>query len=176
MILEVLVSLETLATRAGGGGALEITDARDVIHFLRTFADKLHHGKEEAELFPAMLGAGFPSEGGPVDVMLHEHEQGRACVRAMAEAVTAAENGEPGAGVRFAEPALAFVGLLREHIEKEDHCLFSMAENAFDDEATACLRASFERYDGLDDNRRDAEECRQIAKKLAERYPRLAAA
>ncbi|MGD0266766.1 MAG: hemerythrin domain-containing protein, partial [Candidatus Methylomirabilota bacterium] len=36
-----------------------------------------HHGKEENLLFKTMVDRGFPRQGGPIAVMLHEHETGR---------------------------------------------------------------------------------------------------
>jgi hemerythrin-like domain-containing protein len=45
--------------------------------FIKGFADGCHHKKEEGIFFPAMQAAGAPAEGGPVSVMLAEHEQGR---------------------------------------------------------------------------------------------------
>lgn len=41
-----------------------------VLEFIKVFADKCHHGKEEDLLFPAMEKAGIPREGGPLNVML----------------------------------------------------------------------------------------------------------
>ena len=48
--------------------------------------------------------------------MLHEHEQGRAHVRGMAEAIDAAATGDAAAIRRFIEHAEGYASLLREHI------------------------------------------------------------
>ena len=76
-------------------------------------ADRCHHGKEEAHLFPAMEARGFLRSGGPTGVMLDEHEQGRACVRGMADAIDAAAAGDAAAQRRFLDHAAGYVGLLR---------------------------------------------------------------
>ncbi|HEX9290217.1 MAG TPA: hemerythrin domain-containing protein, partial [Anaeromyxobacteraceae bacterium] len=55
------------------------------VTFIREFADACHHGKEEDILFAAMVEAGFPRHGGPIAVMLMEHDQGRAHVRVLAD-------------------------------------------------------------------------------------------
>ncbi|MCX7887840.1 MAG: hemerythrin domain-containing protein, partial [Verrucomicrobiae bacterium] len=86
VIEQVLNVLEAMAERAANGD-LNRQEARDAVAFFRGFADRCHHGKEEAQLFPAMEAKGIPREGGPIGVMLCEHEQGRAAVRGMAEAV-----------------------------------------------------------------------------------------
>src|SRR3546814_5145013 len=105
--------------------ALPISSA-DVVQFLgflREFVDTCHHGKEEGLLFPAMIEAGLPADGGPVSVMLSEHEQGRALVAAMANAT------EPAMlPAKFSEAAAAYAGHMRAHIEKENTVLFPMAD------------------------------------------------
>jgi hemerythrin-like domain-containing protein len=60
-----------------------------IVEFIQVFADKCHHGKEENLLFRSMVKAGLPKEGGPIAVMLSEHEMGRNFVRKMDEAVSA---------------------------------------------------------------------------------------
>jgi hemerythrin-like domain-containing protein len=131
VIEQVLDSLESLAKQCRSRGSLDEQVARDAIDFFRNFADRCHHAKEEAHLFPAMEAKGFPRNGGPTGVMMAEHEEGRACVRAMDEAVQAAGAGDTAAPIRFADLATRYIDLLRAHIGKEDHCLFAMANQAF---------------------------------------------
>ncbi|MBM3858379.1 MAG: hemerythrin [Verrucomicrobia bacterium] len=138
VIEQVLNVLEKMAAQAEQTGALEKRDASDAVEFFRMFADKCHHGKEEAQLFPAMEAKGFPRDGGPTGVMIHEHEQGRRYVRAMADAIKNDNAKE------FARNGRAFIELLRQHIQKEDHCLFSMADQAFSPADQASLLAAFE--------------------------------
>jgi hemerythrin-like domain-containing protein len=126
IIEQVLDCLEKLAKDCAAQGRLDKAAAEQALDFFRNFADRCHHGKEETHLFPTMEAKGFPRQGGPTGVMLGEHEQGRAHIRAMAEAVEGAA-GESEAVTRFVTHAHGYVGLLRKHIEKEDHCLFAMA-------------------------------------------------
>src|SRR3972149_3104153 len=58
---------------------------KGVVEFFQLFADKCHHTKEEDLLFPLLEKKGLPRAGGPVGVMLHEHELGRSLVFVMAE-------------------------------------------------------------------------------------------
>lgn len=46
----------------------------EILEFFKEFIDACHHGKEEKFLFPAIEAAGIPREGGPIGVMLAEHE------------------------------------------------------------------------------------------------------
>jgi hemerythrin-like domain-containing protein len=128
VIERVLGCLDKIADQASATGNLEADDARDAIDFLRNFADRCHHGKEEQNLFPAMEAQGFPSSNGPIAVMLHEHDEGRAHILAMDESVVAAAGGEPEALHRFVDHARLYTRLLYQHIQKEDAILFVLAD------------------------------------------------
>ncbi len=147
VIEQVLDCLEKIVEASQTTGRLDTESAEQAIDFLRMFADQCHHGKEELHLFPAMEAKGFQREGGPTGVMLYEHEQGRACVRGMASALAAARSGDPAAPAAFVAHATRYVALLRQHIEKEDHCLFPMANQAFGPEDQARLLAAFQRVE-----------------------------
>ncbi len=94
-----------------------------VVRFIREFADGRHHAKEEESLFPLLVERGIPRENGPIGWMLREHELGRECVRRMSDALPSA-GGNPAA---FARAAADYIGLLRQHIFKENNILFVMA-------------------------------------------------
>lgn len=143
VIEQVLDCLERIIAEASAAGQLDAASAKDAVSFFRTFADQCHHAKEEVHLFPAMEAKGFPRDGGPTGVMLTEHEAGRGCVRTMSEAIDAAAAGDGAALRRFAEAGAGFISLLRQHIEKEDHCLFSMANEVLTDEDQSALMAKF---------------------------------
>lgn len=123
-ILRVLASLEALVSGPEPGDE-PVDTHREIVRFLREYADRLHHGKEEDLLFPAMESAGIPADQGPTAVMRIEHDEGRALVRRMA-AQCEVEDARFDRRA-FAEPALAFVALLRAHIGKEDHILYPLA-------------------------------------------------
>ena len=121
---------------------MDKTSAEQALDFFRNFADRCHHGKEETHLFPAMEAKGFPRQGGPTGVMLHEHEQGRP----ISGAWLRPSRGPPPASTKRSRcrsrPRLRRP--LREHIEKEDHCLFTMANQALTDDDQQRLLAAFE--------------------------------
>lgn len=147
VIERVLECLDRMIHEADEAGRLAVQDARDTIDFLRNFADKCHHGKEEDNLFPAMEARGFSHDSGPIAVMLSEHEAGREHLRAMDDAIAAAAAGDPDALRRFGAHGRAYTDLLRQHIAKEDQVLFVMADRALSAEDQARLLARFERVE-----------------------------
>lgn len=171
VIEQVLTCLEKMTAQAVAQGRLEAHDARDALEFFRNFADRCHHGKEEHQLFPAMEKNGFFSpEAGPTAVMRYEHEDGRNHIRAMSEALEGAAQGDTTALRTFAAHAHAYVQMLREHIQKEDHCLFSMANNALSPADQEELLRQFEAVEHEEMGEGAHERYQAIADQLAERW------
>jgi hemerythrin-like domain-containing protein len=159
-----------MANCAVSDGKIDRQAAEDAIAFFRAFADGCHHKKEEAHLFLAMEAKGFSREGGPTGVMLYEHEQGRECVRGMEQALAGAAQGDASALRKFVIHAQAYVALLREHIRKEDHCLFPMADNVLNDREQDSLIESFEKLEHEEAGTGTHEKYLAVADALAERF------
>jgi hemerythrin-like domain-containing protein len=177
VIEQVLACLEIMTRKFASDGRLDSQSAAEAVDFLRTFADRCHHGKEESHLFPAMEAAGSPRNCGPTAVMLREHELGRLHVREMAAALDASTAGDAGAARRFVDSAGAYVELLREHIQKEDHCLFPMADKLLTEKDQRDLATAFEKVEAEEMGPGTHENYLKIADALAEKYgvPRAAA-
>jgi hemerythrin-like domain-containing protein len=140
-ILRVLDHVDACARRAAAGEGVSPAELLEVLEFLRVFADEHHHAKEEQLLFPALVAHGLPAHGGPVAVMLHDHDLLRALVREMAEHTAGADAGRDGATLRWAKAARHYTQLLREHIFKENEVLFRMAERILPREVHESLSA-----------------------------------
>lgn len=120
--------LERIGENVEATGTIEHPDhLGQLFDFFGTFVDRCHHGKEEEFLFPALEGVGISRDGGPVGVMLREHQQGRDHVAAMKSAVNDYRCGDANAARTFTQHAEAYVALLTFHIEKENQVLFPLA-------------------------------------------------
>ncbi len=128
-ILAVIACMRAACESAGTSHGFDAETFRDAADFIRGYADGWHHAKEEVHLFPALEAHGIPREGGPVGVMLHEHEIGRAHVGAMAGALEDAAAGDETARTTVIRHALAYAELLEAHIQKENGILFDMADH-----------------------------------------------
>jgi hemerythrin-like domain-containing protein len=144
VIERVLTSLDTAIGRLARGESVRPGFFLDAADFIKGFADGCHHLKEEGVLFEAMVDAGMPRQTGPVAVMLTEHEQGRAYTRGMRAAAQKLEGGDQSARAQVAENALGYVTLLRQHIGKEDHVLFPMADQVIPRSKQAQVVEDFE--------------------------------
>jgi hemerythrin-like domain-containing protein len=146
LILQALDALEKKVAAIQAGAAPDRAYFDTAVTFLRGFADKCHHGKEEHLLFKRMTERGFPIQGGPIGVMLSEHEAGRAFIRGIADG--AAKLGtDPAAARQIIENTRGYIDLLRAHIDKENTVLFPMADRALGPEDQAYLAKEFERFE-----------------------------
>ena len=116
----------------------------EALDFFRHFADGCHHAKEENLLFPRMKERGVPVHGGPIGVMLAEHDQGRGYLRAVRENLDDAEEGLPDALHAVLENAGNYIVMLRQHIQKEDNILFRMAHMVLEPDDVAELTREFD--------------------------------
>ncbi|MCL5406091.1 MAG: hemerythrin domain-containing protein [Deltaproteobacteria bacterium] len=142
-ILTMLQILERICEQMNSGKRANLDHLDQIVEFLQVFADKCHHGKEEDILFPALEKVGIPREGGPIGVMLSDHEQGRKYIRAMGEALEELKEGRDGSG-EFVRAASGYIELLRSHIMKENNVLFVMGERNLSQEEQTRLFDSFE--------------------------------
>ncbi len=139
--------IEKVSQKLEAGEEVDSGHLDSIIDFIRTFADKCHHGKEEELLFSAMAEAGIPKEGGPIGVMLTEHDRGRSYVRGMSDAILSYKKGEPGAAPQIAENARNYAELLAQHIYKEDNILYPMADEHLSGDKQRELLEGFEKVE-----------------------------
>ncbi len=129
VIERMLNILKVISHRLETGEDVNIETLRGALDFVRMFADRCHHGKEEDILFRTLEGRGVLREGGPIGMMLIEHDEGRKYVRGMAEALERYEKGDSGASRVFATNTQSYVELLTQHMFMEDNILYTMAES-----------------------------------------------
>lgn len=120
--------MDTMGDRLQSGDDSIVPYLRKSIDFVRGFADGCHHEKEEQILFPMLEARGVPVKGGPIGVMLHEHDVGRKYIAGLVQGLDRYESGEKAAAGDIIENIRGYTNLLRAHIHKEDMVLFPMAE------------------------------------------------
>ena len=169
VILGVLSALEKIA-RLDGHCELDQISASEALDFLRNFADRCHHSKEENQFFPALATHGLPRNVGPLAVMLADHDQGRALLSRMADAVDAARVSKPGAQLEFARAAKSYVDLMRAHIDKENEILFPMGDEMLSEADQRALSQGFERMEHDDMEAGAHERFLGLAETLCQRF------
>ncbi len=147
VVERVIEALETATRRLEAAEPVRPGFFIDAAEFIQGFADGCHHHKEEDVLFKTMVAHGLPTEGGPIGVMLAEHEQARSYTRAMRAAAERLDGGDAAAADTVVQNATGYVALLRQHILKEDQVLFPMAEQVIPAAAQHRMMEAFERVE-----------------------------
>jgi hemerythrin-like domain-containing protein len=149
----VVNSLSGVATAMEEGKPADANVLRTVVEFLQIYADQLHHGKEETQLFPLLIERGVPPGGCPIGGLRHEHEKGRDLVRTLAASLASHEQGKPEATEALIQNLRSIVDLYHSHIWKEDAMVYPMAERVLSDADKEDLGQKFVEVDraiGLD--------------------------
>ena len=170
VIEKVLGALLAFAQDLEQDGPAERATLLDFAEFFRNFADKCHHGKEEDKLFAEMARKGFPREQGPLAVMYHEHDQGRAHVRALAGLGTGTEPFSADERARAVEHARSFAALLSAHIVKEDTVLYPMSGSVLSSDDFERLAGEFEAFEKEVMGEGVHERYHELADRLIERF------
>ncbi len=92
------------------------------IDFIRNYADKFHHAKEEDILFKELSKDTVEMHCNPIEQMLYEHNLGRNFVKGIEQGLK--ENNQN----KITENAKGYSQLLQERILKEDNILYPMAD------------------------------------------------
>lgn len=143
IILRVVRILGRLMDRFEQAGEFAEAPLAKCVEFIRLFADACHHGKEEDLLFPVLESRGIPRDGGPIGVMLYEHQVARGFTKEMAGALTDARTGDAAARTRFCKAARQYAALLTDHIYKEDNILFTMGDRVMSPDDQTALGTKF---------------------------------
>jgi hemerythrin-like domain-containing protein len=171
LIVQVLAALQAMAEKLAAGNPVPRQDVADFATFFRDFADKCHHGKEEDRLFVKMVEAGFPQDGGPIAVMLAEHDAGRQEVRGLLEVGAGSGPLSEAEKARVIDCSSQFVPLLYAHIQKENNILYPMAQNSISADEFARLDQSCADFDQEIRGRIDLARLKETAAELMARHP-----
>jgi len=150
VILDVLAALESISRTSATTGELDLRSAQETLAVLCGLGDRSHHAKEEQLFFPALEARGLPREVGPLAVMLGEHDEGRALLARMNEALADVALSKVGAASRFATAGQSYVSLMRDHIDKENGVLFPMGDGMLSESEQAALLSAFDHFEHAD--------------------------
>lgn len=144
-IKKVVAALDRLAGATARAETANPDTLREIVRFMREFADRCHHAKEEDVLFPAMEKKGVPESGCPLGALRREHQQGRSLVTALADATESLSARKSGAAETIADTVHEITELYTNHIWKEDEMVFPMVDRLFSDGERAALFEEFEK-------------------------------
>jgi hypothetical protein len=152
LIERAMAVLKANLEKLPGGDLPQLKRALD---FLLEFGDKIHNRKEENFLFPLMQERGIPMQGGPIGVMLMEHEAERNLLQRMTGRVADLPKADQASRDQFQREGLEYLKIRAEHIWKENDILYPMARKVMREGDAEMLLAEFRRVN-LETYGRDA--------------------
>lgn len=128
-------------------GSVATYRLRRAVDFLLQFGDRVHNVKEETVLFPLMGQRGIPSQGGPIGVMLAEHEAERTLLQRFLDALPGLASLSDDEAAVLKSDGAQYLKVRAEHIWKENDVLYPMGRKVLTDEDNGNLVAEFEQID-----------------------------
>jgi hemerythrin-like domain-containing protein len=118
------------------------------VDFIRIYADRTHHGKEEDILFRELGTRSLSAEDQRLmEELMKDHALGRQLTRELVDANTRYRHGDESALAEIAKNLATLVGFYPKHIEKEDKIFFPAARAYFTDEEDQAMIAAFWEFD-----------------------------
>jgi len=145
-IVNMLHVMEKISAQLRQGQEIPRAHLEKVAEFIKNFADRCHHGKEEGILFPAM--AQNTANRPLINELLGEHQTGRDYMRGIVDSIPRAGAGTPDA-FHIAVNLEGYVSLLTRHIRTESVALFPLVETQFTEPE---LHQMEERFEELENN------------------------
>jgi hemerythrin-like domain-containing protein len=160
--------LRVMAEEAGRirkGGTVDPLFIDAAVDFVRVYADRTHHGKEEDILFKQLEGKKLsPEHTRAMSDLVDEHRQARAKVKLLVEARERFQAGDAGVVNEIVAIMEWLADFYPRHIRKEDADFFPGTEDYFSRAELDSLLATF--YDF--DRRMIHEKYEKLVKKLEE--------
>ena len=118
------------------------------VDFIRVYADRTHHGKEEDILFRELNKKQLNAEDRQImEELIQEHVFGRQTTKALVEANTRYRNGDETALSEIAANFQTLTEFYPRHIEKEDKVFFPSYRKYCTDEEDRAMLAEFWEFD-----------------------------
>lgn len=114
---------------------VDFDDFEKMIDFIKNYADKHHHGKEELKLFNRMVEhLGVPAQKLVQNGMLVEHDMGRFYIQELKTALEDYRGGNNESVLDIIANAISYTHLLDRHIQKENDLVYPFAQKNFKEE------------------------------------------
>ena len=118
------------------------------VDFIRVYADRTHHGKEEDILFRDLRKKGLTDEDRQLmDELIADHIFGRATTKVLVDANRRYREGDAAALREVTAHLQTIVDFYPEHIKKEDVVCFPAFRAYFSDEEDQAMLAEFWEFD-----------------------------
>ena len=148
LIERMLSVIKDVLTEIESGSKIDPVFVDIAVDFIRVYADRTHHGKEEDILFRELNNKPLKAEDRKImEDLIAEHEFGRKTTKALADANTRYRNGDDTALSDIAAELQTLIEFYPRHIEKEDEVFFPSSRSYFTDEEDQAMLEEFWEFD-----------------------------
>ncbi|MBN1765476.1 MAG: hemerythrin domain-containing protein [Sedimentisphaerales bacterium] len=148
LIERMIALIENALDRIGSSGKIDPLFVDTVVDFIKIYADRTHHGKEENILFRDLDQKDLSVDDRNImNELIEEHVFGRNITKALVEANTRYRDGDATALDSIAETLKTLINFYPKHIEKEDKVFFPASRTYFTDKEEQAMLAEFWEFD-----------------------------
>jgi hemerythrin-like domain-containing protein len=148
LIERMLSVIEDVLTKIESKHKIDPVFVDIAVDFIRVYADRTHHGKEEDILFRELNNKPLNAEDRQImKELIQEHVFGRQTTKELVDANTRYRDGDDSALADIATNLQTLTEFYPKHIEKEDKVFFPSSRNYFTDEEDQAMLAEFWEFD-----------------------------
>ena len=148
LIERMLANVKNLLVQVGQTKKIDPLLVDKAVDFIRTYADRTHHGKEEDILFRDLHNKELSEiDRRVMNELIEEHVFGRKTTKALVEANTQYRNGDSSSLGDIVSCLNTLVDFYPKHIEKEDKVFFPASRAYFSETEDQTMLAEFMDFD-----------------------------
>jgi hemerythrin-like domain-containing protein len=148
LIEGMIAVIQRRLDRAAQAQSIDPSFVDTAVDFIRVYADRTHHGKEEDILFRTLQQKGLSDEHRRImNELVEEHALGRETTKALVEANMRYRKKDIGALAEVTDRLRTLVGFYPKHIKKEDAVFFPAAVAYLTEQEDQAMLAEFWEFD-----------------------------
>jgi hemerythrin-like domain-containing protein len=148
LIEQMLLAVKAVLDRTVLKHEIDPVFVDTAVDFIRVYADRTHHGKEEDILFQKMRNKPLSARDLRImNELIEEHTFARKTTRALVDANNRYRNGDDTAFTEIADKLKILIEFYPKHIEKEDKEFFPTSRAYFTDEEDQAMLTEFWEFD-----------------------------
>ena len=148
LIEKMIARIDNEAAALKKGSQLDPAFIDAAVDFIRTYADRCHHGKEEDILFRELEAREMsPELVRLMNELIEDHKYGRSVVAKLVKAKDRYLAGDSAAQAEAMECLIDLAGFYPKHIEKEDKHFFFPCMDLFDKAEKEAMLDEFYTFD-----------------------------
>ena len=148
LIEQVISMIEKESEVISATGKVNIPLLTNMVDFMRTYADKCHHGKEEGILFDVLEKKDMDVEHrAMMDKLIDDHRRSRELTSNLNDLLTLFIRGERAAVENVVENLQTLASIYPDHIRREDKLFFPIAMKYLSTEEREDMLRQFKEFD-----------------------------